>query len=227
MNEKQIFIHQLKKKLANLPEKERKKSLAFYSEMIDDAMEDGMSEAEAVKSLGDVNDIARDILSEAPFSSIVKGETQKLKNKCKNSPAFTVLLIVGSPVWLPLLLAAAICVCAMAENASLFISAIATTTAMAEINKLAFSAIAVFASLFISAIAVVVAGIVWVGYSVYFFLTGLTPEGLFVCGAGLAAAAGALLCLRPLKKMCALSVRFMGKCFKSVKRIFVGKGESK
>ena len=109
MNEKQIFIHQLKKKLANLPEKERKKSLAFYSEMIDDAMEDGMSEAEAVKSLGDVNDIARDILSEAPFSSIVKGETQKLKNKCKNSPAFTVLLIVGSPVWLPLLLAAAIC----------------------------------------------------------------------------------------------------------------------
>ena len=85
MNEKQIFIHQLKKKLANLPEKERKKSLAFYSEMIDDAMEDGMSEAEAVKSLGDVNDIARDILSEAPFSSIVKGETQKLKNKCKNS----------------------------------------------------------------------------------------------------------------------------------------------
>ena len=163
-----------------------------------------MSEAEAVKSLGDVNDIARDILSEAPFSSIVKGETQKLKNKCKNSPAFTVLLIVGSPVWLPLLLAAAICVCAVA-----------------------FSAIAVFASLFISAIAVVVAGIVWVGYSVYFFLTGLTPEGLFVCGAGLAAAAGALLCLRPLKKMCALSVRFMGKCFKSVKRIFVGKGESK
>lgn len=149
MNEKQIFIHQLKKKLANLPEKERKKSLAFYSEMIDDAMEDGMSEAEAVKSLGDVNDIARDILSEAPFSSIVKGETQKLKNKCKNSPAFTVLLIVGSPVWLPLLLAAAICVCAVA-----------------------FSAIAVFASLFISAIAVVVAGIVWVGYSVYFFLTG-------------------------------------------------------
>lgn len=204
MNEKQIFIHQLKKKLANLPEKERKKSLAFYSEMIDDAMEDGMSEAEAVKSLGDVNDIARDILSEAPFSSIVKGETQKLKNKCKNSPAFTVLLIVGSPVWLPLLLAAAICVCAVA-----------------------FSAIAVFTSLFISAIAVVVAGIVWVGYSVYFFLTGLTPEGLFVCGAGLAAAAGALLCLRPLKKMCALSVRFMGKCFKSVKRIFVGKGESK
>ncbi len=204
MNEKQIFIHQLKKKLANLPEKERKKSLAFYSEMIDDAMEDGMSEAEAVKSLGDVNDIARDILSEAPFSSIVKGETQKLKNKCKNSPAFTVLLIVGSPVWLPLLLAAVICVCAVA-----------------------FSAIAVFASLFISAIAIVVAGIVWVGYSVYFFLTGLTPEGLFVCGAGLAAAAGALLCLRPLKKMCVLSVRFMGKCFKSVKRIFVGKGESK
>ena len=34
MNEKQIFIHQLKKKLANLPEKERKKSLSSKTEPI-------------------------------------------------------------------------------------------------------------------------------------------------------------------------------------------------
>ena len=45
---KQEFLSALQNALAGLPKKDRQKTLAFYSEMIDDRMEDGMTEEEAV-----------------------------------------------------------------------------------------------------------------------------------------------------------------------------------
>jgi uncharacterized membrane protein len=45
---KQEFLDRLAKKI---PKDEREERLAFYSEMIDDRMEEGMTEAEAVASI--------------------------------------------------------------------------------------------------------------------------------------------------------------------------------
>lgn len=43
-----IFLHQLRIRLAQLPEDEVQKRLDYYAEIIDDMIEDGISEEEAV-----------------------------------------------------------------------------------------------------------------------------------------------------------------------------------
>ena len=48
---KKEFLARLRRGLAQLPPEEREERLAFYSEMIDDRMEEGLSEQEAVASL--------------------------------------------------------------------------------------------------------------------------------------------------------------------------------
>jgi uncharacterized membrane protein len=59
---KQDFLAQLKESLASLPANDAEERLCFYSEMIDDRMEDGLSEGEAILSIGSVPEIAAQIL---------------------------------------------------------------------------------------------------------------------------------------------------------------------
>ena len=57
------FLRALAGELSRLPETERREHLDYYSELIDDMMEeDGLSEQEAVDRLDDVYAIAADIL---------------------------------------------------------------------------------------------------------------------------------------------------------------------
>ena len=51
------FINEIKCRLSNYPEEEIDKAMSFYVESIEDRVEDGMSEEEAVASLGNINDI--------------------------------------------------------------------------------------------------------------------------------------------------------------------------
>ena len=46
------FLDALRHALGKLPSYEVEQSIAFYAEMIDDRIEDGMSEQEAVAALG-------------------------------------------------------------------------------------------------------------------------------------------------------------------------------
>ena len=61
---KKEFISALGKGLKRLPYEEQDKWLDFYGEMIDDRMEDGLSEEEAVAAVGSVKQIAEQILSQ-------------------------------------------------------------------------------------------------------------------------------------------------------------------
>lgn len=97
------FILSLSEKLSGAPEKEAEERIAFYVEAIEDRIEDGLSEEDAVADVGSVDDIATEILSEIPLVKIV---TDKIKPKKKLRTWEIVLLAVGSPVWLPLLIAA-------------------------------------------------------------------------------------------------------------------------
>lgn len=60
---KQEYLSALGRWLRELPEDERKKQLAYYSEMFDDMLEDGLSPAEAAERLGDPVKLAAEILS--------------------------------------------------------------------------------------------------------------------------------------------------------------------
>ena len=61
---KQLFLNELSAALHGLPREERYRTLRYYDELIDDRMEDGQSEEEAVSGLGEPEQVAREILGE-------------------------------------------------------------------------------------------------------------------------------------------------------------------
>ena len=95
MNKKE-FLRVLSDALRGMPRAERARSLEYYGEMIQDRMEEGMSEAAAVACLGSADEIARQILE--------SGGMQEKQGR--RVPVWMIVLIVlGSPVWLTLLFA--------------------------------------------------------------------------------------------------------------------------
>lgn len=100
---KQEFLAQLCKGLSCLPQDDIDERLTFYSEMIDDRMEEGLSEEDAVCEIGNVDKIISQIIADIPLTKLVK---EKIKPKRTLRMWEIILLAVGSPVWIPLLIAA-------------------------------------------------------------------------------------------------------------------------
>ncbi len=96
---KTVFTLELYEKLPNIPSEEIDERLAFYIEIIDDRIEDGLSEEEAVSSVGSIDDIAQQILADVPLSAIVK---KSIKSKRRLKVGEIILLILGSPIWVSL-----------------------------------------------------------------------------------------------------------------------------
>lgn len=101
---KNSFLSALDKALSQLPPGEREKHLSYYSELIDDMVEDGMTGEEAAARLGDVREIAGAILHDTPLPLLVKTSA---KREHGLSVLAIVLLILGFPLWFSLLAAAA------------------------------------------------------------------------------------------------------------------------
>ena len=99
---KQEFLDKLRRALSGLPREDIEERLTFYSEMIDDRMEEGLTEEEAVAEIGPVDEVVAQITAEIPLSRLVK-ERVRPKRALRAWEIF--LLVLGSPVWLPLLLA--------------------------------------------------------------------------------------------------------------------------
>ena len=98
---KQDFIKELRLNLSFLPKEEIDDRISFYSELIDDKIEEGVKEEDAIKSIGSIDGIINQIIDEMPLSKIAK---DKIKPKRKLSGLEIALIIVGSPIWLSLLL---------------------------------------------------------------------------------------------------------------------------
>jgi len=102
MNKKE-FLEKLEKSLSGLPKKDIEERLAFYSEMIDDQVEEGISEEEAVSKIGPINNVTNQIVADTSIVKIVK---EKMRPKRKLQAWEIILIILGSPLWFPLLVAA-------------------------------------------------------------------------------------------------------------------------
>lgn len=100
---KQEFLAALQAGLKGLPRGDIQHWVEFYREMVEDRMEDGMSEEEAVAALGPVRDLVAQILSETPLPRLVH---EKVKPKRPMKAWEIILLVLGSPVWVPLACAA-------------------------------------------------------------------------------------------------------------------------
>ncbi|HBB19073.1 MAG TPA: hypothetical protein DCZ62_01395, partial [Ruminococcus sp.] len=76
------FISELREKLYGLSQSDIDERVEFYSEMINDRMEDGLSEEEAVAEIGSVDGIVEQIMGEIPITALVR-EKVKPKRKLK------------------------------------------------------------------------------------------------------------------------------------------------
>ncbi len=164
------FLSQVAESLAGLSQQDIDRSLEFYGEMIDDRIEDGESEADAVAAIGSPEEAARQILLDMPLPKIVKAKTV---GERKLRAWEIVLLILGSPVWLPLLLAAAVIVLAV----YIVIWTIAISLWATEVALAAVSLTSIFVSLILlgsgtpaSALLFFGAGLALAGISIFLFL---------------------------------------------------------
>ena len=98
------FILTLRGRLENLPQEDVEDRLRFYMEMIEDRMEGGLSEEDAVAELGTVEEISAQIIADIPLAKLVK---ERVKPKRRLRAGEILLLVLGFPVWLPLLISAA------------------------------------------------------------------------------------------------------------------------
>lgn len=94
------FLEQLNKKLKKLPKREVGERINFYSEMIDDRIEEGLTEEEAVSAVGTVEEIVLQITEE--IQSAKTDENTRSKRKLRAWEI--ILLILGSPLWGSLLI---------------------------------------------------------------------------------------------------------------------------
>lgn len=193
------FLRLLERALAQLSEEERQKNLEYYSELLDDMMEEGMTEAEATAKLGSPNQIAQSILQEMPLGKLV---STRMKPKSGWTPLAIVLAVVGSPVWVPLLLATVAIVLAV------FVS----------IWALGFAVVAVVLGLVVAVVATPIIAIR--------AATLTLPMGLLLLGAGLLllglCVLGGLMAVELCKLLWQLTVWLAHK----IKGLFIRKEEN-
>lgn len=96
------FLTSLSMQLNFLPPSELEKTQSFYAEMIADRMDEGMEEEAAVAAIGDIETIVNETLQEMSLPTLMKAKIQP-KSGWKISEI--VLIILGFPLWFPLLVA--------------------------------------------------------------------------------------------------------------------------
>lgn len=93
---KKEFCDGLRQALHGLPRQEIEQTLHYYSEIIADRMEEGMTEEQAVSKMEPMHVIARRVI--ADFRGSAAPQT-----RAKLSGFMIALLILGFPLWFPLL----------------------------------------------------------------------------------------------------------------------------
>lgn len=96
---KESLLMWLREAFSAYPPEEVEERIRFYEEMIDDRMEDGLTEEEAVASLGSLEEVIAKMAAEMP--------PLKKKKAMRLRWWEILLLVLGFPLWFPLLIAAA------------------------------------------------------------------------------------------------------------------------
>lgn len=100
---KQEFLTELREGLNGLPQEDLEERIGFYDEAIDDRIEEGLTEEEAVAAMGAVSDIVLQVVDEYPFPDLIK---LRIRTRRPMSGWTIALLVLGSPIWLSLLISA-------------------------------------------------------------------------------------------------------------------------
>ena len=98
---KKEFFALFRQELSGLPKEDLEERIAFYDEIINDKMDEGKTEEEAIAELDSVQTIVDQIADETSLVKLVK-EKYKLKRSLRGWEI--TLLILGFPLWFPLLI---------------------------------------------------------------------------------------------------------------------------
>lgn len=166
---KQEFLDQLRKGLSGLPQEDIEEHLTFYSEMIDDQMEEGITEEDAVSRIGSVDTIISQIKADIPLAKLVR---EKITPKKHLKAWEIVLLVLGSPIWLSLLIAAfAIILAAYIVVWSVVITlwSIEASFVACSLGGIISAVIFAFQGNELTGLAMLGAGIICAGLSIFMF----------------------------------------------------------
>ena len=198
---KHEFLEELKELLLErgLSAGEAEKSIEFYAEMIDDRIEDGMSEKEATAALGSINEIADKILYDTPLAILVKSKMKQKKETQKNSTLLIILAVLGSPIWL-----------------SLFIALLAVFISFyVVVGSLILSVFTVVFAVGLSGILLLPAAVLIISEN-HIAVMGLVGAGLILVGL-------AVLLFFPAKYAASGLIRLSAMIIKGIKSLFIGK----
>lgn len=194
---KKEFLAKGRKALSHLSKEELEERLAFYGEMIDDRMEEGLSETDAVMQILKSEETVAHLFLDESFE-----EEKDEEKKGVGEGAKTALIVAGSPLWFALTVAAVV----------LWISLAAT----------AFSVVvavwSVFISFAVTAPVSVLGGIV-------IALFGRPLAGVAMVGVGLICAGLAVFTYYGAKVVGKGGWRLVKKSVAAVKKCFEKKGE--
>ena len=122
------YLKKLKRTLRQVKREERDKSLAYFGEVIDDRIEEGIPEETAVCELESVEDAAERIIAEARAQGQLKP---------KRSAWEITLLVLGFPLWFPVLLTVSIVVLAVYALVWIIIGALFLVSAALAVSGIA------------------------------------------------------------------------------------------
>ena len=101
---KEEFLKAVREGLTGLNQPDLEQIIDYYREMIDDRIEEGLTEEQAIEAMGPVSDLVAQVLSDTPLAKLIKS-TSSIKRGMR--PWELTLLIIGSPIWGSLLIGAA------------------------------------------------------------------------------------------------------------------------
>lgn len=166
---KQEFLAELKARLSGLPQSDIEERLTFFGEMIDDRIEEGLAEEEAVSEIGTVDEVVSQIVAETPLTKLVK---ERVKPRRTLRAWEIVLLVLGSPIWFSVLIAVfAVIFAVYVAIWSVIISlwAILASLAVSSLAAVAAAVVFAFNSNWLTGAAMFGAGIFCAGLTILLF----------------------------------------------------------
>lgn len=194
------FNRSLKIKLSGLPDEDIGTAVEYYNEMIDDLTDNGMTEEDAVSSLGSIEQIADEILSDVSLSKLIK---RRITPPHPLRIWEIVLLVLGSPIWL------SVGIAAMAVILSVYI--------------VLWTVVVCFYAVSLSFAASALLGI---GVCVIFICRGNIASGVFIGGCGIICAGFAPLMFLASNKIMKLAVIAGKKILIGIKLCFAKRGDT-
>ncbi len=196
---KNEFLDCLASHLNGLSQADIDRSLEFYGEMIEDRIEEGEEEQAAVAAIGSPEDAARRIMMEMPLPKIVKAKTI---GKRRLATWEIVLIVVGAPLWFPLLCGAAVVLLALYA----VLWSVAVTFWAVDLTLCALSV---------------------TGLALFGVLLGAAnvPLALLFLAAGLCLGGITLFAFLGCRAFSILTAKLAALIWRGIKSVFVGKGD--